>query len=194
MQAGNRSRGEIGNMKKTIVLGMLLVILLVPNVQGATWIRSCINDTHMYEEAVLNVSDVLLPINQLSECKYNCSNVTSKCNPSEKDVNSSNISIVIAVLISISIMFLLIFYLIKDKHQELGIMFLVIPMFIMLAAIYLSSMLFTSTTQEPIQNLVTTIMFVVGLVSIVTIFYILVKYIKALLSGMLNKDKEIKEL
>jgi len=83
MQAGNRSRGQIGNMKKTIVLGMLLVILLVPGVQGQQVVNRCVNATNMVsqihiidKETNATVADWEIP----TLCQFNCNNATGKCN------------------------------------------------------------------------------------------------------------------
>lgn len=115
---------------KKVLIGFVLMVLLVPQASGLTWIRSCINDTHMLEEAIPNIDGTKYRFNHTIECEYNCSSDYQECNPPPKERPDE--SVFIAIVIGFGMMALAFFYLsaktTKRGYEGLQILFLIYGM------------------------------------------------------------------
>jgi len=182
---------------KGIIIGLVLAVLLAQSVNALDWKNSCLNDTHLFRESALNYNGTEYSFNQTVYCEYNCSNITLACMPNQDNPNPPNIFAAVLVLMGVAAMFLFIAFSIKERHPELGLMFLIIPLFFMSAALGLVAIPFNVSTMGSIQNIVYSVMFAVIVTAILTIFIFLLKIIVATLKTLLNPrnvEKELKEL
>lgn len=174
-------------MKEKMFLGIaaLFLIFSACNVSADFTVdytnRTCIDDTHLFVEKSWNEYNGSAweshTVNQTIYCNYNCSDITLSCNPHAKDVDPFFISIILSIVITLTMVFLLLSYMFREAHKELTFLFLVMPLWFLVAAVYISGMGITAATQEPLQNLIFTLMLVVEMTAIFTIFILLMKFV-----------------
>lgn len=182
---------------KRILIGLVLAVLLFPQASALTWVRSCINDTHMFEEAKPDLAGTNYEFNHTIYCRNNCSNVTLTCMPDTNNPIPPNIFAAVLVLMGVAAMFLFISVNIKERHPELAFMFLVMPLFFIIASLGFIGELFSVATQGNLQNIIYGVMFSVVAAMILTILVLMFKIIIAALKGFFKPketEKELKEL
>lgn len=59
-------------MKYHIIIGLMLAILIIPNVSALVFVDSCINSTHLLKESVPEIASVPIVINQTVFCAIGC--------------------------------------------------------------------------------------------------------------------------
>lgn len=190
-------------MNPKIFAGLLIVFLLFPGVQGLTWVESCINETHMYKEAVLNVSGTPYPLEQTIYCEYNCSTDYQRCNPPPKE--KADDSVLTAIIVGLAIVTSLFFYLaihltisrdsdggpIEHRHLQ--------PLFFLFGMVFITGMFFImgqyadSSSQAGIQDLMWALYIVSGFILVFVAIYVMIIFIKSLGDWLKERSKDRKE-
>lgn len=190
-------------MNSKITIGLLMMILLLPGVQGLTWVESCLDHDTMYKEAVLNFSDVLYPMEQIIECDYNCSSDFQRCNPPPKE--KADDSVLVAIILGLAVITSLFFYLaihltisrdadggpIEHRHLQ--------PLFFLFGMIFITVMFFVmgqyadSSSQAGIPGLMW-ILFIVSLFILLFVgVYVVIIFLKSVGDWWKQRSEDRKE-
>lgn len=170
---------------KIAVLTLILGLLVVPGASAMTTFYSCINDTHMLEEANLVIDGTKYQINQTMECAYDCSDIKQQCNDNPSEASPWGF-IPIAIMFPLfSFIFVYISLNVGKKHSILGWFFIPFSMIMMMIGIF---SLIEYENSMNIKNILSTSGFGIIIALIVFISYFMLWFIFNMI-GKMQKDE-----
>lgn len=120
----------------TLVTMTLCGFAWMAGVFGASWTDSCLNDTAMIQEVNINISGTVVPMNNIVECLYNCSNVTQRCNDNPMETSPWGFVPIAIMFPLFAFVFVYIALNVGKKHAILGWFFIPMSLIMMLIGVF----------------------------------------------------------
>lgn len=175
---------------KTALSLLVFILVLSQTVQAITWATSCINATHMIEEANLEASGTAITLNNTVDCDYNCSSDFQRCNPPPRE--KADDSVLIAIIVGLAIITSLFFYLAihltisRDadggpiEHRHLQPLFFLFGMIFITVLFFIMGQYADSSSQAGIQTPMWTLYTVSLFILLFVGLYVLIIFVKSL--------------